>query len=255
MIALRRAAPICGGARIPRITRQRVDRPTALRIPLLRVAQVAFGNVPSSRGQGTSFQGPPLIERRMGFGTPGPEQAMAPPKAPSRNLSLQPASLLFSRHSFDNDPPRTHDQTPRLPLPLPAHYITNQTSKPNNRKDEANHQRIRIGQTTSPQPLHNSSTHTSPQWYATSNTALAAPLHQDQWFLTVSSFAQTPQQRRANAKFAKDNEFRMGKSEDQIKKRTKEAPKSPISPIWLILLGFVVFGGIVFEVLSRMFGF
>ncbi|KAI3557577.1 hypothetical protein CABS01_12179 [Colletotrichum abscissum] len=78
MIALRRAAPICGGARIPRITRQRVDRPTALRIPLLRVAQVAFGNVPSFRGQGTSFQGPLLIERRMGFGTPGPEQAMAP---------------------------------------------------------------------------------------------------------------------------------------------------------------------------------
>ncbi|KDN62494.1 hypothetical protein CSUB01_01025 [Colletotrichum sublineola] len=38
--------------------------------------------------------------------------------------------------------------------------------------------------------------------------------------------------RRANAKFAKDNESRMGKSEDQIKKRTKEAPKSPISPIW-----------------------
>ncbi|KAE9577530.1 hypothetical protein CGCF415_v014170 [Colletotrichum fructicola] len=67
--------------------------------------------------------------------------------------------------------------------------------------------------------------------------------------------AQTPQQRRANAKFAKDNEARMGKSEEQIKKRVKETPKSPISPIWLILLGFVVFGGIVFEVLSRMFGF
>ncbi|GJC82194.1 hypothetical protein ColTof4_10066 [Colletotrichum tofieldiae] len=67
--------------------------------------------------------------------------------------------------------------------------------------------------------------------------------------------AQTPQQRRANAKFAKDNESRMGKSEDQIKKRTKEAPKSPISPMWLGLLAFVVFGGIVFEALSRMFGF
>jgi hypothetical protein len=25
----------------------------------------------------------------------------------------------------------------------------------------------------------------------------------------------------------------MGKSEDQIKKRAKDAPKSPISPIWL----------------------
>ncbi|KAK2047776.1 hypothetical protein LZ31DRAFT_592146 [Colletotrichum somersetense] len=67
--------------------------------------------------------------------------------------------------------------------------------------------------------------------------------------------AQTPQQRRANAKFAKDNESRMGKSEDQIKKRTKEAPKSPISPVWLGLLAFVIFGGIVFEAFSRMFGF
>ncbi|KAK3905429.1 hypothetical protein C8A05DRAFT_30775 [Staphylotrichum tortipilum] len=65
--------------------------------------------------------------------------------------------------------------------------------------------------------------------------------------------AQTPQQRRANLKFAKDNESRMGKSEDQIKKRVKDAPKSPISPIWLILLGFVVFGGLIFEVLSRIF--
>ncbi|KAF9881318.1 hypothetical protein CkaCkLH20_01468 [Colletotrichum karsti] len=73
--------------------------------------------------------------------------------------------------------------------------------------------------------------------------------------IVFSYQAQTPQQRRANAKFAKDNEARMGKSEEQIKKRTKEVQKSPISPMWLILLGFVVFGGIVFEVLSRMFGF
>ncbi|KAK4156475.1 hypothetical protein C8A00DRAFT_30643 [Chaetomidium leptoderma] len=65
--------------------------------------------------------------------------------------------------------------------------------------------------------------------------------------------AQTPQQRRANLKFAKDQEARMGKSEDQIKKRVKEAPKSPISPIWFILLGFVVFGGLLFEVMSRIF--
>ncbi|KAK4042881.1 hypothetical protein C8A01DRAFT_32978 [Parachaetomium inaequale] len=65
--------------------------------------------------------------------------------------------------------------------------------------------------------------------------------------------AQTPQQRRANLKFAKENEARMGKSEDQIKKRVKDTPKSPISPIWLILLGFVVFGGLIFEVISRIF--
>lgn len=65
----------------------------------------------------------------------------------------------------------------------------------------------------------------------------------------------------------------MGKSEDQIKKRAKDTPKSPISPIWLgtvtphylkslqftdsfpciALLGFVVFGGLVFEVISRIF--
>ncbi|KAK4250375.1 hypothetical protein C7999DRAFT_29201 [Corynascus novoguineensis] len=65
--------------------------------------------------------------------------------------------------------------------------------------------------------------------------------------------AQTPQQRRANLKFAKENEARMGKSENQIKKRTKEAIKSPISPFWLILLGFVVFGGLIFEIISRIF--
>ncbi|GAB1314356.1 hypothetical protein MFIFM68171_04566 [Madurella fahalii] len=65
--------------------------------------------------------------------------------------------------------------------------------------------------------------------------------------------AQTPQQRRANLKFAKEQEARRGKSEDQIKKRAKDLPKSPISPIWLILLGFVVFGGLIFEVISRVF--
>lgn len=45
--------------------------------------------------------------------------------------------------------------------------------------------------------------------------------------------AQTLEQRRRNAKFVKDQEARRGKSEDQIKKRTKEAPKSPISMFWL----------------------
>jgi hypothetical protein len=45
--------------------------------------------------------------------------------------------------------------------------------------------------------------------------------------------AQTLEQRRRNAKFAKDQEARMGKSDDQIKKRTKETPKSPISPVWI----------------------
>ncbi|KAL7913616.1 hypothetical protein GGI35DRAFT_217149 [Trichoderma velutinum] len=66
--------------------------------------------------------------------------------------------------------------------------------------------------------------------------------------------AQTLEQRRRNAKFAKDQENKMGKSEEQLKKRTKETPKSPISIFWLALLGFVVFGGLVFELLSRFFG-
>ncbi|KAH6892048.1 hypothetical protein B0T10DRAFT_559646 [Thelonectria olida] len=66
--------------------------------------------------------------------------------------------------------------------------------------------------------------------------------------------AQTPEQRRRNAKFAKGNESRMGKSEEQLKKRTKEVAKSPISPFWLVILGFIIFGGLVFEVLARFFG-
>ncbi|ROW09197.1 hypothetical protein VPNG_05665 [Cytospora leucostoma] len=66
--------------------------------------------------------------------------------------------------------------------------------------------------------------------------------------------AQTPQQRRANLKFAKQNEAKMGKSEEEVKKLAKkETAKTPISPLWLGLLGFVVFGGIIFEVLSRIF--
>ncbi|KAI3396135.1 hypothetical protein diail_466 [Diaporthe ilicicola] len=66
--------------------------------------------------------------------------------------------------------------------------------------------------------------------------------------------AQTPQQRRANLKFAKEQEAKMGKSTEEIKKMTKkETAKSPISPIWLVLLAFVVFGGIIFEVISRIF--
>lgn len=65
--------------------------------------------------------------------------------------------------------------------------------------------------------------------------------------------AQTPQQRRANAKFFKEQEANRGKSKDEIKKKTKEAFKSPISPLWLGVLGFIIFGGLIFEVLSRLF--
>ncbi|KAI1636431.1 hypothetical protein F4809DRAFT_609521 [Biscogniauxia mediterranea] len=65
--------------------------------------------------------------------------------------------------------------------------------------------------------------------------------------------AQTLEQRRRNAKFAKDQDARRGKSENEIKKRNKDVHKSPISPFWLGILAFVVFGGLVFEVISRIF--
>ncbi|KAI1131990.1 hypothetical protein F5Y10DRAFT_232451 [Nemania abortiva] len=65
--------------------------------------------------------------------------------------------------------------------------------------------------------------------------------------------AQTLEQRRRNAKFAKDQDARRGKAETDIKKRSKDIPKSPISPLWLGVLGFVIFGGLLFEVISRIF--
>ncbi|KAG5943377.1 hypothetical protein E4U60_006704 [Claviceps pazoutovae] len=70
---------------------------------------------------------------------------------------------------------------------------------------------------------------------------------------TTAEMAQTLEQRRRNAKFAKEQESRMGKAEEQIKKRVKETHKSPISPIWIGVLGFIIFGGLLFEALSRMF--
>ncbi|KAI0977365.1 hypothetical protein F4678DRAFT_412714 [Xylaria arbuscula] len=65
--------------------------------------------------------------------------------------------------------------------------------------------------------------------------------------------AQTLEQRRRNAKFAKDQDARRGKAETDVKKRTKDTPKSPISPFWLGILGFIVFGGLLFELISRVF--
>ena len=65
----------------------------------------------------------------------------------------------------------------------------------------------------------------------------------------------TPEQRRRNAKFSKDQEQRRGKAEGEIKKRVnKVVAKSPISPVWLGILGFIVFGGLIFELVARFFG-
>lgn len=57
--------------------------------------------------------------------------------------------------------------------------------------------------------------------------------------------AQTPQQRRANAKFDKINEKKMGKPTTAYKKKEKQ--KSPVSPIWLWLLAFVIIAPLGFE--------
>ncbi|EWC46285.1 hypothetical protein DRE_04456 [Drechslerella stenobrocha 248] len=57
---------------------------------------------------------------------------------------------------------------------------------------------------------------------------------------------QTPQQRIANQKFAQREAAKRGKAEGD--RKTHEKPsKITISPIWLGLLGFVVFGGLLFE--------
>ncbi|KAF2832254.1 hypothetical protein CC86DRAFT_313161 [Ophiobolus disseminans] len=63
--------------------------------------------------------------------------------------------------------------------------------------------------------------------------------------------AQTPQQRQANMRFAKAQEKKMGRPEQPVKKR--EPQKSPISKIWIILLGFVLIGGLIFELLKMFF--
>ncbi|TVY64175.1 hypothetical protein LSUE1_G008158, partial [Lachnellula suecica] len=63
--------------------------------------------------------------------------------------------------------------------------------------------------------------------------------------------AQTPEQRKRNAKFAKEQTAKRGKPASEIKK--KQDFKSPISPFWLGILAFVVFGGLIFEALSRIF--
>ncbi|EPS31298.1 hypothetical protein POX_h09590 [Penicillium oxalicum] len=56
--------------------------------------------------------------------------------------------------------------------------------------------------------------------------------------------AQTPQQRRANEKFAKSEAAKRGRGPTVAKPRQS---KSPISMGWLVLLAFVVCGGLILE--------
>ncbi|KAF2790592.1 hypothetical protein K505DRAFT_250882, partial [Melanomma pulvis-pyrius CBS 109.77] len=63
--------------------------------------------------------------------------------------------------------------------------------------------------------------------------------------------AQTPQQRAANAKFARREEAKMGKPVAPV--TVKRDFKSPISRGWIIVLAFVLCGGLLFEVLKLFF--
>ncbi|EUC33214.1 hypothetical protein COCVIDRAFT_38609 [Bipolaris victoriae FI3] len=66
--------------------------------------------------------------------------------------------------------------------------------------------------------------------------------------------AQTPQQRQANMRFAKAQEKKMGKPESNVPVVKKQGPqKSPISKPWIIVLAFVLCGGLLFEVLRLFF--
>ncbi|KAH9860646.1 hypothetical protein J1614_011977 [Plenodomus biglobosus] len=65
--------------------------------------------------------------------------------------------------------------------------------------------------------------------------------------------AQTPQQRQANMRFAKAQEKKMGMPEQPVVPRKVGPQKSPISKVWIILLAFVLCGGLLFEVLRLFF--
>jgi len=59
--------------------------------------------------------------------------------------------------------------------------------------------------------------------------------------------AQTPRQKKANEKFAKHEASKRGKPQTVVKKSPKQ--KSPISTGWIVLLVFIVGGGLIFELL------
>ncbi|CCU75582.1 unnamed protein product [Blumeria hordei] len=63
--------------------------------------------------------------------------------------------------------------------------------------------------------------------------------------------AQTPQQRKRNEKFSKLQNAKRGKANIEVK--PKQEFKSPLSPLWAGLLSFVVFGGLLFELINRIF--
>ncbi|OSS55194.1 hypothetical protein B5807_01753 [Epicoccum nigrum] len=65
--------------------------------------------------------------------------------------------------------------------------------------------------------------------------------------------AQTPQQRQANMRFAKAQEKKMGKPEAPVVVKPRGPQKSPISKGWIVLLAFMLCGGLLFELLRMFF--
>ncbi|PGH06580.1 hypothetical protein AJ80_08139 [Polytolypa hystricis UAMH7299] len=68
--------------------------------------------------------------------------------------------------------------------------------------------------------------------------------------------AQTPTQRRANERFAKHEAAKRGKPETIVKQKPKS--KSPLPIVWVVVLAFIVCGGVIFEflkVLPEIWGF
>ncbi|KAJ5664766.1 hypothetical protein N7462_011579 [Penicillium macrosclerotiorum] len=57
---------------------------------------------------------------------------------------------------------------------------------------------------------------------------------------------QTPQQRRANERFAKNEAAKRGKGPIV---KPKQQAKSPLSASWVVVLAFVVCGGLILELL------
>ncbi|KAL1967316.1 hypothetical protein VTN77DRAFT_3362 [Rasamsonia byssochlamydoides] len=59
--------------------------------------------------------------------------------------------------------------------------------------------------------------------------------------------AQTPKQKRANEKYARHEAAKHGKPKSAVKQHQKL--KSPIAAGWVVVLAFVICGGLVFELL------
>lgn len=61
---------------------------------------------------------------------------------------------------------------------------------------------------------------------------------------------QTPKQRLANQKWAKNNEKKLGKPRHRSR---DQKPQSPLSKPWIIALVFLLVGGGLLELFSRLF--